>query len=104
MSQTCLLSAFGYHLTHLTFHPPVQDRLSQFPTIAQLKRWYFTLRDVPVQRIWADSQVLGSLPHIHNFTRFAHEERHPVSLKRPACSSVGAPLTPSHHFSTGCSP
>src|SRR5208283_2938700 len=47
------------------------------PTIAQLKRRYFALCDVPVQSIRADPQILGSLPYVHHFARFAHEERSP---------------------------
>ncbi len=96
MSQSYFLSAFGYHLTHLPFHPPVQDRLPQFPTIPQLECGYFALCDVPVQRVWADSQILGSLPHVHHFTRFAHEERHPV-CKTLFLLSVAAPFTPNRN-------
>src|SRR5882724_8441156 len=85
-------------LTHLPFHPAVQDRFTQFPTVAEFKRGNFAFRDVTVQGIRGDAQILGRLPHIHHFARFAHEERHPGirthSKSRPFCSSPTALRTP----------
>src|SRR5690348_5853018 len=64
-------------LAHFPFHPAVQYRFTQFPTVAEFKRGNFAFRDVTVQGIRGDSQILRRLPHIHHFARFAHEERHP---------------------------
>src|SRR5277367_5717739 len=69
------LAAPCYHLAHLAFHPPIQDRLSKFPTITQFKRRYFALCDVPIQGIGADPKILRRLSYVHHFARFAHEER-----------------------------
>src|SRR6267143_7103951 len=64
-------------LAHFTFHPAVQDRFTKFPTVAEFKSGNFAFSDVTVQGIRGDAQILRRLPHIHHFTRFAHEERHP---------------------------
>jgi hypothetical protein len=63
-------------LAHFAFHPAVQNRLTQFPTITKFECGNFALRDVTVQGIRGDPQILRRLSHIHHFTRFIHEERH----------------------------
>src|SRR2546425_876399 len=71
------LTAPRGRLAHLAFHPAVQDRFTQFPTVAEFECGNFAFSDVTVQGIRRDAQILRRLPHIHHFTRFAHEERHP---------------------------
>src|SRR5882762_1141807 len=66
-------------LAHLSFHPAVQDRFAQFPTVAEFKRGNLALGDVTVQGIRGDTQILRRLPHIHHFARFAHENDTPAS-------------------------
>src|SRR6201987_6046002 len=70
------LTSSGVRLAHLAFHPPIQDGLSEFPTVTEFERRNFAFRDVTVQGIRADPQILRRLPHVHHFTRFIHEERH----------------------------
>src|SRR5580704_7175022 len=71
------LSAPRMRLAHFAFHPAVQNRLTQFPTITKFECGNFAFRDVTVQGIRGDSQILRRLSDIHHFTRFIHEERHP---------------------------
>src|ERR1700676_1482294 len=71
------LSAPRMRLAHFAFHPAVQDRLTQFPTITKFECGNFAVRDVTVQGIRGDPQILRRLSHIHHFTRFIHDERHP---------------------------
>src|SRR5215475_14889993 len=70
------LATLRVDLTHLAFHPAVQDGFAQLPPIAELERGYLAFGDVAVQGVRADAQILRRLPHIHHFTRFTHEERY----------------------------
>src|SRR5207244_12921455 len=65
---------------HLSLHPAVQDGLPQLPAIAKLKRRYLPLRDVTVERIRGDTQVLRRLPYVHDFARFNHSGKPPRRL------------------------
>src|SRR2546425_4748080 len=40
------LTSFCVHLAHFTFHPPIQNGLTQFPTISKFERRNFAFRDV----------------------------------------------------------
>src|SRR5215472_9883057 len=71
------LAAPRVRLAHFAFHPTVEDRLPKFPTVAELERRNFAFRDVTVQGIRGDAQILRRLSYIHHFARFIHEERHP---------------------------
>ena len=64
-------------LADLAFHPAIQDGLPKFPTIAEFECGNFAFRDVTVQRVRGDSQILRRLPHVHHFARFTHEELDP---------------------------
>src|SRR5580698_1537183 len=70
-------------LAHLAFHPAVQDRLAQFPAIAELECGNLAFGDVTVERIRANPQILRRLPHIHDFARFIHEDRNPCAHHTP---------------------
>src|SRR5207247_2398939 len=52
------LTASRGRLAHFPLHPAVQDRFTQFPTVAEFKRGNFAFRDVTVQRIRRDAQIL----------------------------------------------
>src|SRR5258708_2135400 len=52
------LTPSSVHLAHLAFHPPVENRLTQFPSISKFERRYFALSDVTVQGVRADTQIL----------------------------------------------
>src|ERR1700756_1773049 len=77
LSPTPAKLAAPLHLTHLAFHPAVQDGFPKFPTVAKLECGNLAFSDVTVQRIRGDSQILRRLPHIHHFARFTHEEHDP---------------------------
>src|SRR6202163_2584367 len=72
------LPAPRVRLAHLPLHPAVQNRFTKFPAVAQLECRYFAFGDVTVQRIRRDPQILRRLPYVHHFSRFIHEESHPV--------------------------
>src|SRR5438445_6971977 len=77
------LTSFCVHLAHLTFHPSIQNGLTQFPTVAKFECRNLAFRDVTVQGVRADPQILRRLSHIHHFTRFIHEERHSGDADTP---------------------
>ena len=79
------LTAPCRRLAHLAFHPAVQDRFTQFPTISKFECGNFALRDVTVQGIRGDAQILRRLSYVHHFARFTHEERHP-GIQLQACN------------------
>src|SRR3984893_3296796 len=91
LSPAPRLAAPHMCLAHLAFHPAVQDRLTKFPTIAELECGNLAFGDVTVQSIRGDPQILRRLPHIHHFTRFIHEERYPSARTRPISNRLGAP-------------
>src|SRR6202022_4663500 len=72
------LPAPRVRLAHLPLHPAVQNRFAKFPSIAEFECRYFAFSDVTVQRIRRDPQILRRLPYVHHFSRFIHEESHPV--------------------------
>src|SRR5207237_8370211 len=74
---------------HLSLHPAVQDGLPQLPAIAKLKRRYLPLRDVTVERIRGDTQVLRRLPYVHEFAGFNHSGTPPRRLNsRPHFTNI----------------
>src|SRR6202034_2074576 len=74
------------HLARLLFHPLVQLRLLEAPTVAQLESWNLLFPDVLVQRVRTDSQVLRRLANVHHFPRVGHSSFTPSS--RTACAIV----------------
>src|SRR5215470_19078070 len=77
------LTATSSYLAHFAFHPTVEDRLPKFPTISEFERGYFAFRDVTVQGIRGNPQILRRLSYVHHFARFTHEERHPGAEQTP---------------------
>src|SRR5580698_2679791 len=78
-------------LAHLAFHPAVQDRLAQFPAIAQLECGNLAFGDVTVERIRADPRYFDAcrtfITSRDLFTRIAT----PAPITRPI-QPFGAPL------------
>src|ERR1043166_243762 len=79
-SRTRQLTAPGVNLTHLAFHPAIQNGLAELPAIAKLESGNLAFSDIAVERVRADAQILRRLPHIHHFARFAHDG---TPLRRP---------------------
>ena len=112
--QPARSSASPGRLAHLPFHPAVQNRFPQFPAVAKFKRGYFAFRNVAVQRIRADTQILRRLSHVHYFARFHHSGTPPrhsntrqqvtIVQVRPIALQIGIEGTTRVSFMTLCTP
>src|SRR5689334_9044426 len=107
------LPASPDRLAHFPFHPAVQDRFPQFPAVAKLKCGYLAFRNVTVQRIRGDTQILRRLSYVHYFARFHHSGTPPrhSSTRLHSQSYRCAPLrcgsglrAPRGCFMTFCTP
>src|SRR5215471_18623583 len=58
LSLSPRLAAPHMCLAHLAFHPAIQDRLAKFPAVAQLECRNLAFRDVAIQRVRRDPQIL----------------------------------------------
>src|SRR6516162_1260590 len=63
----------GLHLAGFLFHPLVEPRLFEAPAVPQFEGGELLFPDVLVERVRTDSQILRSLPNIHDFTRVGHK-------------------------------
>src|SRR5581483_5538796 len=64
--------AFHFNFARLLFHPFVQLRFFEAPTIAQLKSRNLLFAHVLVKRVRTHPQILRSLSNVHDFSRVGH--------------------------------
>src|SRR5271170_6156636 len=82
-SRLRFLSALGFHLARLLFHPLVELRFLEAPAVAQLESRNLLFAYVLVERVRTHSQVLRRLAYVHHFSRVGH-----VSLPQFLCLST----------------
>src|SRR5208283_3099838 len=56
----------------LVFHPTVEDAFLEFPSVTEFERRNQLLRDILVERVRRNSQVVRCLTDVHHFARIGH--------------------------------